>query len=70
MIALGHITQYSNIFVRNLRIFEYIRTLTFQWSEYLIIFVIQPFYIRIRMSNTWPNIFENSKIFEYLLWGD
>ena len=41
MIALAHITKYSKyIFVRNLRIFKYIRTLTFHWSEYSNIFVI------------------------------
>ena len=67
MIALAHITKYSNIFVRNLRIFEYIRTPTFQWSEYSNIFVFQFFYIRIRISNIRPEIFEYSNIFEYSL---
>ena len=67
MIALNHITKYSNIFVRYLRIFEYIRTLTFQWSEYSNIFVFQFFYIRIRISNIRPKIFEYSNIFEYSL---
>jgi len=67
MIALAHITKYSNIFVRNLRIFEYIRTPTFQWSEYSNIFVFQFFYIRIRISNIRPGIFEYSNIFEYSL---
>ena len=67
MIVLVHITKYSNIFVRNLRIFEYIRTLTFQWSEYSNIFVFQFFYIRIRISNIRPEIFEYSNIFEYPL---
>ena len=67
MIVLAHITKYSNIFVRNLRIFEYIRTLTFQWSEYSNIFVFQFSYIRIRISNIRPKIFEYSNIFEYSL---
>ena len=67
MIVLVHITKYSNIFVRNLRIFEYIRTLTFQWSEYSNIFVFQFLYIRIRISNIRPKIFEYSNIFEYSL---
>ena len=43
MIVLTHITNYSNIFVRNLQIFEYIRTPTFQWSDYSNIFVFQFF---------------------------
>ena len=67
MIVLVHITKYSNIFVRNLRIFEYIRTLTFQWSEYSNIFVFQFLYIRIRISNIRPKIFKYSNIFEYSL---
>ena len=67
MIALAHITKYLNIFVRNLRIFEYIRTPTFQWSEYSNIFVFQFFYIRIRISNIRQKIFEYSNIFEYSL---
>ena len=58
MIVLVHITKYSNIFVRNLRIFEYIRTLTFQWSEYSNIFVFQFLYIRIRISNIRPKLFK------------
>ena len=70
MIVLVHITKYSNIFVRNLRIFEYIRTLTFQWSEYSNIFVFQFFYIRIQISNIRPKIFEYSNIFEYSLCSD
>ena len=55
MIALAHITTYLNIFVRNLRLFEYFRTLTFQWSEYWNNFTIEYFYIRI--SNIRPKIF-------------
>ena len=43
MIALAHITKYSNIFVRNLQIFKYIRTPTFQWSKKSNIFVFQFF---------------------------
>ena len=56
------IFKYSNIFVRNLRIFEYIRDLTFWCFEYSNIFVSHFFYIRIR-----PKIFEYSNIFEYSL---
>ena len=67
MIALAHITKYANIFVRNLRIFEYIHTPTFRWSEYLNIFVFKNSYIRIQISNIRPEIFEYSNIFEYSL---
>ena len=59
--------KYSNIFVRNLRIFEYIRDLTFWCFEYSNIFVSQFFYIRIRILNIQPKIFEYSNIFEYSL---
>ena len=61
------IFKYSNIFVRNLRIFEYIRNLTFWCFEYSNIFVSQFFYIRIRILNIRPKIFEYSNIFEYSL---
>ena len=66
MIALAHITKYLNIFVRNLRIFEYIRTQTFQSFEYSNIFVFQFYYIRIRISNIRPKIFEYIRIFATL----
>ena len=59
--------KYSNIFVRNLRIFEYIRDLTFWCFEYSNIFVSQFFYIRIRILNIRRKIFEYSNIFEYSL---
>ena len=64
------IFKYSNIFVRNLRIFEYIRDLTFWCFEYSNIFVSQFFYIRIRILNIRPKIFEYSNIFEYSLRSD
>ena len=67
MIELAHLTKYSNIFVRNLRIFEYIHDLTFWCFEYSNIFVSQFFYIRIRILNIRPKIFEYSNIFEYSL---
>ena len=67
MIALAHITKYSNIFERYLWIFEYVCTPSFLWSEYSKIFVFQFFYICIRISNIRPEIFEYSNIFEYSL---
>ena len=66
----NRIFKYSNIFVRNLRIFEYIHDLTFWCFEYSNIFVSQFFYICIRIFNILPKIFEYSNIFEYSLRSD
>ena len=64
------IFKYSNIIVRNLGKFEYFRNLTFWCFEYSNIFVSQFFYIRIRILNIRPKIFEYSNIFEYSLRSD
>merc|ERR1711875_214681 len=55
MIALAHITKYSNIFVRNLRIFEYIRIPIFLYS-----------YSNIKYSARNIRIFEYIRIFATL----
>ena len=85
MMTLAHITlmitiqifncihnEFTNIriFVMNLRIFEYIRTLTCYWSEYSNIFVSWFLDIRIRILDIRQKIFEYSNIFEYSLRSD
>ena len=65
MIALARIRKYSNIFVRNLRIFEYIRTLTVQWSKYLNIYSKSNFHIFVFEYQIFGQKYSNT--FEYML---